>query len=243
MNILALQKALNREGFGPLAEDGLDGPKTQHARGLYQTWTTACAEIIDVSNAQGDINWVEVKRAGILGVYIKATEGMGVDARFASHLAGALSVGLSVGCYHVTHPKNDEVAEAKHFVSTVKAHHGGTLVGLWRPMLDVEVDDASQPESKEQLHTLRAATKAEWGGVDPIVYSYGPFVLGHGLDLSGCLYWHAEYCGDDPPTHISPQSPSWTLHQYAGNDGKCPGVKVACDRTRVRGSIEQLRGL
>lgn len=242
MNILALQKALNREGFGPLAEDGVDGPKTQHARELYHVWAKTCTELIDVSNANGEIDWLEVKKAGVVGVYVKATEGMGVDARFSKNLKGALAAGLQVGCYHVTHPKNDETAEAKHFVATVKAANGGTLKGLLRPMLDVEVDDATTAQSKGQVQTLIAATTAEWG-IEPGFYSYGPFVLGHGLDLGNCLYWHAEYCGEDPPTHISPQSPPWKMHQYAGNDGQCPGVKGACDRTRVRGSMEQLHGL
>ncbi len=243
---LKLQKALKREGFDPGPLDGIPGRKTAAAELAYKSWWSTLPEIIDISRAQGtNISWAQVKAAGVVGVYLKATEGLTfVDPCFRQNLQAARTAGLLVGAYHVTRPKNDEAKEAKHFAATVKAANGGTLDGLLIPMLDIEVDDANMKEDNKQVQVLIEATRQEWQR-QIWGYSYGPFIYGHGIDLNrdDVDYWHAEYCGDDPPTHIYPGMPNWKMHQYAGNNGRCPGVPVACDRNKFRGTVEELRAL
>ncbi len=56
---------------------------------------------VDVSSAQGDIDWERVRSDGLSFAYIKATEGAGfVDPLLADNVDGAVSVDLSTGLYH-----------------------------------------------------------------------------------------------------------------------------------------------
>lgn len=57
---------------------------------------------LDISRHQGDkIDWQAMKAAGVLFVYIKATQGIAhKDPRFTANMAGAKSVGLLRGPYH-----------------------------------------------------------------------------------------------------------------------------------------------
>ena len=79
-------------------------------------------EGIDVSQWQGNINFSEVKEAGIQIVYIKASEGTGyVDPYFRRNYDGATQNGLDVGFYHYLTARNQEQAieEAEHFANVI----------------------------------------------------------------------------------------------------------------------------
>ena len=60
---------------------------------------------VDVSNYQGDIDWIKVKNSGVEFVYIRMgyrgyTEGgINVDPFFLENLEGARSAGLQIGVY------------------------------------------------------------------------------------------------------------------------------------------------
>lgn len=64
---------------------------------------------IDVSYAQGNVDWEEVKRAGIEFVMIRAGYGREIsqkDSLFESHYAGAKKAGLKVGAYWYSYAKD-----------------------------------------------------------------------------------------------------------------------------------------
>lgn len=85
---------------------------------------------IDVSNHQGDIDWVKVKNSGIDFVYIRAgyrgyTEGLlHNDARFYQNIRGAKAAGLRIGVYFFSQAINlDEVEkEAEYFKNLISGY-------------------------------------------------------------------------------------------------------------------------
>lgn len=78
---------------------------------------------IDVSEWQGDIDWQEVKTAGIQVVYIRSSEGSGyIDADAIRNYNGAKANGIKVGFYHYLTARNqsEAIEQAEFFVSVIK---------------------------------------------------------------------------------------------------------------------------
>ncbi len=69
---------------------------------------------IDVSKYQGQIDWEQVRAAGVSFAFIKATEGGDrVDSRFQENWEGARRAGVPRGAYHFTYwcrPMADQIA-------------------------------------------------------------------------------------------------------------------------------------
>ena len=77
---------------------------------------------IDVSGYQGNINYSEVKQAGIEIVYMKSSEGSNyVDSHFERNYTEAKTNGLKVGVYHFLTARSVAQAEtqAQFFVSLI----------------------------------------------------------------------------------------------------------------------------
>lgn len=85
---------------------------------------------IDVSYAQGVIDWQKVKSAGITQAIIRATASYphgtasGVDKRFKANIEGALAAGIDCGVYHYCYALSADEAkfEAQHFLNTIKPY-------------------------------------------------------------------------------------------------------------------------
>jgi len=78
---------------------------------------------IDVSEWQGEIDFEEVREAGIEVVYIRASEGSGYkDPYYLRNYEGAKDNGLKVGFYHYVTAESEEEAleQAEFFVSLIK---------------------------------------------------------------------------------------------------------------------------
>lgn len=91
---------------------------------------------IDVSEANGVINWEEVNASGqIHFAYIKATEGTTLqDSRFKANHNGAKAAGIPCGPYHFLHFATSPIeSQAANFLTTISGSEG-TLI----PMVDVE---------------------------------------------------------------------------------------------------------
>ena len=71
-------------------------------------------KVIDVSKWQGDINWGQVKAAGVQGAIIRARYGKvdnQKDPKFEQNYANAKAAGMPVGAYHYTYAVS--IAEAQ----------------------------------------------------------------------------------------------------------------------------------
>lgn len=101
-------------------------PPEENDDGLGQT-TDLGTKGIDVSYAQGAINWEKVKAAGIDFAFIRASRGavgtkpMAVDSTFEYNIAEASKNGIKVGVYHYLYAKTSSEAkkEAKFFLKTI----------------------------------------------------------------------------------------------------------------------------
>lgn len=77
---------------------------------------------IDVSQWQGEIDYVKVRNSGIEVVYIKSSEGQNfVDPYFEENYINAKANGLKVGFYHylIARTEEEAILEARHFVRTI----------------------------------------------------------------------------------------------------------------------------
>lgn len=150
---------------------------------------------VDVSSAQGVIDWAKVKAAGITFAIIKLTEGVtGVDGKAAFNMAGAGANGILRGAYHFAHygvpgAILDPRVQARFFASKIKEFGGIDIP----PMLDFELVN-----SKTMLSPLSPVETCQWAldFIDemhilgfPIVwlYSYPSYLLqlGPALAASG----------------------------------------------------------
>ncbi len=109
-------------------------------------------EGIDVSHWEGDIDFQEVKRAGIRFVYMKASEGVSyIDPDFERNYREARKARLKIGFYHyVTAGSEEEArAQARHFADVIwgKVYHGC-------PVMDFESFDSL---TKDQINDISAA--------------------------------------------------------------------------------------
>lgn len=67
---------------------------------------------IDVSEHNGEIDWEEIRRAGIAFAIIRLGWGRGhLDRLFYEHINGALAAGLSVGVYYYSYADTPKAAE------------------------------------------------------------------------------------------------------------------------------------
>lgn len=119
---------------------------------------------VDVSSAQGVIDWAKVKAAGIEFAIIKLTEGeTGVDAKAAFNMAGTTTNGILKGAYHfaILARKNasgvyvemDPRVQARFFASKIKELGGIDLP----PVLDWEHVDP-----KTMLSPISKAATIQW---------------------------------------------------------------------------------
>ena len=96
---------------------------------------TVTYEGIDVSSYQGSVDWAQVKGAGLVFAFAKATQGTSqVDPEFATNWSGMRAAGLVCGAYHFLDADQDPTAQAEHFLATVKLEAGDLP-----PVLDIEV--------------------------------------------------------------------------------------------------------
>lgn len=71
--------------------------------GAYVESPGELARGIDVSKWNGELNWADIKAAGIDFVIIRAGTSLGKDPKFEENYAGAKAAGLDVGCYFYTY--------------------------------------------------------------------------------------------------------------------------------------------
>jgi lysozyme len=193
-------------------------------------------ELIDVSSVNGSVDWKQVRRAGIVGVWLKATEGVTyVNPRFAIENGAAGRAGLRVGAYHFARPDNNSpISEAVHFCDVIGSLGRRDL----KPVLDFETYaklKLGPAEMAAWAHAFSQHVHAELGRA-PIFYSYSNFIeymqltqtIGNGL-------WLADYGPNDGTRHKVTVPEPWkryVAHQYTSR-GTVRGVTGYVDRSYV----------
>lgn len=158
---------------------------------------------IDVSHYQGSVDWATLKaRYGLSWGAAKATEGVSYrDSQFGANWRKMKAAGLVRMAYHFAHPGGDPAAEAKAFLSVVKAQ------GL--EAADILVMDMESNPNKLPMLTLR-----DWlaGWADYVTKATGrkPF-----------LYTGSGYITNNATKGLRPHYAAWWFPKYpSAYDGK-----------------------
>ena len=169
---------------------------------------------IDVSYAQGKIDWQKVKSmeedsVHISFAFIKATEGiLSVDPYFQRNWREAPKAGIACGAYHYFKPSKSGKWQAKFFLQTVKVEKGDLPVVVDVEELNGVTPEKMRQELKDFLTYIQTKT-----GVKPIIYSgisfYQDYLAGN---IDGYTLWIAHY--HQPELKVS-SSTNWMFWQHS----------------------------
>lgn len=214
--------------------------------GFYATAQSVLG--IDISGSQGPINWTQVKAAGYVFAWAKATEGITfTDASYSTNAVNGVSAGMYMGAYHFARPDNNPttanaVSEANNFLNSAQTH---IIACQLTPILDYEVSPSltwTQQTAWIQtwMNTVQTAT-----GIVPILYTSGSIATNLGSSLASyCKLWIADPDGSPtatPPT-LGPWSPNWAFKQYSWT-GTVPGISGSVDLDSFNGTLAGLKTL
>ena len=194
---------------------------------------------IDVSNYQGNVNWVSVKNAGYSFAFAKATEGTTyTDPYFAHNWYYMQQANIIRGAYHYGHPGSDPIAQARFFVTQV-----GNRSGAMQLVLDLETTDGRTPAQVWAWTQSFMAEIQRLTGKPGIIYTGYYFwrdSVGNPNNNLNCPLWIANYGVSSPlvPTAWS----TWSFWQYS-DTGSVPGVSGAVDKNYFNGTLTSLRAL
>ena len=190
-------------------------------------------KMIDVSYAQGTINWDKVKAAGITAAMIRATVSYphlhggkqltGIDNMFKRTVEGALAAGLDVGVYHYSYALSEAEAklEAQHLLDTIKPYK------LTLPVV-LDFEDPTQTSlSKPQKSSICAVflKMVQGAGHYVMLYSMASWLEYQltGAELAQFAKWVA-HVGVAKPSY----SGSYGIWQYSWT-GKVDGISGTVD--------------
>lgn len=181
---------------------------------------------IDVSEWQGNIDFAEVKQAGIDVVYIKSSQGSNyVDPYFNEHYENAKANGLNIGFYHflTAYTEEEAIEEARFFVSVINNYSSDCRLAMdFEEFGDLSVSEINEI-SMVFLDTVTSLTNKE-----VVIYSdafnardvFGPELA------SKYPVWVADYYVAEP---ANGNWSSWIGFQYT-NQGEIPGISGYVDR-------------
>lgn len=196
---------------------------------------------IDVSYAQGQIDWHKVREmkdddVRITFAFIKATEGLlTIDPYFKRNWREAPKAGIICGAYHYFRPKKSGKQQARFFLQTATVERGDLPL-----VVDVETLDGKDPrimrkELRAFVEYIQAKTK-----VKPIIYSglsfYHDYLQGYFDDH---ILWIAHY--HQEKLKVRKQG-SWHFWQHS-DIGKVNGINHAVDFNVFNGDTSSFRKL
>jgi GH25 family lysozyme M1 (1,4-beta-N-acetylmuramidase) len=126
----------------------------------------ATIEGIDVSHANGTVDWAMVKSAGIEFAYTKLAENVTPDPSFTTNWSAMQTAGVVRGAYQYFHPGDDPTAQASYVVTTL-----GTLAAADLPVaVIVEANDNQTPATIAANLATFVAGVATGTGKQPVIY-------------------------------------------------------------------------
>jgi beta-glucosidase-like glycosyl hydrolase len=200
---------------------------------------------MDVSSAQGNVDWQAAYNNGARFAYVKATEGTTyTNPYFAQQYNGSYNIGMIRGAYHYAHPDSSSgTTQADYFVA-----HGGGWSGDGQTLPPALV---LQPGASATCYGLSTTAMVNWikAFSDDVhtKYSKYPMIYTTFNWWNTCTanssafattnpFWIASYT-TTAPTSIPAGTATWTMWQSASS-GLLPG-----GQDRFNGSFTQLRAL
>jgi lysozyme len=237
---LAFAKSLfGVDGLGAIADTPPIGDSDPHKK-VAQAQKFP-VQGIDVSQWQGDIDWRQVRAAGIDFAYIKATEGGDhLDPKFHENWAGARRAGIPRGAYHFVYWCRPAHEQALWFLLNVPPD-----ADALPPVIDVEWNAHSetcpkrvQPDKARKMIKILIAAMAVHTGKKPIIYTDRVF---HAQVLQGKFkphyFWLRSVAAE--PHEIYPER-SWLFWQFT-TTGRVRGIAGKVDRNVFNGRAADWR--
>lgn len=193
-------------------------------------------EGIDVSHFQGNIDWPQVKRAGIMFVFIKATQGQHtVDQKFEYNHTALEQLHMPWGVYHYLDPDVDPNAQANHFINTVGDH-----IGHFPPVVDIEAFEHQSIEKTRAVLETYITLIEKYYNCKPIIYTAPGFwnkLEDHEYGRYGL--WLANYA---PVPTIPKGWKTWLFWQYS-SQSTVSGINAEVDLNKFNGDLAGLNSL
>jgi lysozyme len=203
-------------------------------------------EGIDVSKAQGIINWKSV--TGVEYAACKATEGIGyLDSQFKNNWAGIKDANIIRGAYHYAHTVNDPTKEANWFISQLTDLNMTDFLAL-----DIEDKQSVFWGKFSEWCLVFLDVIEQKTGIVPFVYTGGPFFDQHSAKTDAKILekfkkyplWLAAYVTN--PDKFVPaawKTLGWTVWQRSGDVAASgdtllhvPGINGVVDRNQFKGT-------
>ncbi|UYZ36811.1 GH25 family lysozyme [Clostridium beijerinckii] len=182
---------------------------------------------IDISNHNGNINFNQVKTAGVEAVYIKATEGTTFkDSYLDTNYSNAHYAGLRTGFYHFLVGTSAPETQANSFYNAIKDKASDLI-----PMLDVETNFDGLMD-----YILRFITKfKELSNMQIGIYTYTSFMDNLDNRIADYQLWEANY-NNTPWKLNSNFFTNRVGHQYS-EIGSVSGINTDCDMNEFNEGI------
>lgn len=189
--------------------------------------------VIDISHHNPTPDWKTIKQAGVMAVFMKATQGTSyMDPTWPDRYHDASDAGLLCAPYHFLEG-GQITKQMDWFLDAAEAPEGGRLV------LDHE-SDATLDELCQAVTYLRNKRP----DVQITIYS------GHAIkeqlgtitvrqELVGTSLWIAQYNNSSSPAWPKQQWPTWSLWQWTDRES-VPGITQPVDGNKWNGSPEAL---
>lgn len=194
---------------------------------------------IDVSQWQGEVNFVAVRNANYRFAIARAASGTKPDEKFATNWSKMKSAGLIRGVYQYFRPALDGATQANVLLDVVE-RAGGLEASDFPPVIDVEELGGRTPaqmmvEVRKWVDVVQRRT-----GRRPIIYANQHWEEEYGNPSNlGLPLWVAKYT-----TQWCPQIPSawsdWVMWQYS-EKGSVPGIQGPVDLNRFNGTLADLQ--
>ena len=187
---------------------------------------------VDVSEFQGDIDWTQVKQAGIDFAFIRIgyrTYGDGIvtyDSAFQRNIEGAQAAGIKVGAYFYSQATSaDEAVDEADAVIDALAPYDITypVVYDWEIVHDAARTDEVSVEVLADC-CVAFCERVKDSGYTPMIYQNKATSM-HKLDLPRVKdydFWLAEY--DEKPSYYY----DFKIWQYSST-GRIPGIEGDVD--------------
>lgn len=184
---------------------------------------------IDVSHYQGDIDWAQVKAAGVKFAFIKAAQGASnTDDYFNDNYVGAISNGIRAYPYFFYNPGDDPAAQADNFLNAISGHGPNMVaIDLEENKLNWQLAPADPAGTRFQifLQKLAAANLQITLYVNPTFLSKW---FPQAAYLAQFPKWVAKWSSNPPD--------SWSFWQYTAY-GQVPGISGNVDLDYFRGTV------
>lgn len=185
----------------------------------------AAYKVIDVSDWQGKIDWVKVRKDGVVGAIIRYADGDVLDKRFKENMKGAKAAGIHVGSYIFSRASNktEAIAEARRLYKACKPYSPDMPL-----YIDLEVRGL-----RKYADTVAAAFLKEMkslggrGGVYANLSWWNNYLTKTARNYSASPFWIAQYY-----SKMEYKNPLiMGMWQYSSS-GKVNGIKGRVDMNR-----------